>query len=359
MALLPKVIQKIIFYINNPPALKGGANSFNLFIFKFLTLFFFMMKLLNFVYCALIFMLLTQCGEKKEDKKQTPPPTNAQVSAEVDKVVGIANIEPTGKILPINAETNGIVTKILVEANDTVKAGQMLITLDYAVEESQLAQAKSKLGTQQAIINTAKSNVASTQVRVENAKTNFLRNQKLFEGNATTQQVLDDSRFLYEQLQKDANALQATISQQESRLNELQADIQYYETLLQRKFIKASMNGKILAMDTKIGASVSNTTSLGEFAPEGALMAVVEVDELFADKILLNQSAFVRNQGSNEKLTTGKVVFTSPYLKKKSLFADKAENMEDRRVREIRVKLEPNAKVLIGSRLECVILTKN
>ncbi len=309
----------------------------------------------NFLILFFSSFLLSNCEEKKDETKQKPAPTATQVKNEVDKIVGIANIEPVGKILPISAETNGIITKILVEANDTVTAGQTLILLDYAVEESQLAQAKSKLATQQSVINSAKANVASTQVRIENAKTNFLRNQKLFEGNATTQQALDDSKFQYEQLQKDLMALQATISQQESRLNELQADIQYHQTLVQRKIIKAHSNGKILSLDAKIGSSVSNTTNLGDFAPAGALMAIVEVDELFADKIALNQKAFVRNQGSTENIANGKVIFASPYLKKKSLFADKAENMEDRRVREVRVELDKNSNVLIGSRLECVI----
>lgn len=310
----------------------------------------------HFLILAFSSFLFSNCGEKKDETIQKKAPTSTQVKNEVDKIVGIANIEPVGKILPISAETNGIITKILVEANDSVKAGQTLILLDYAVEESQLGQAKSKLATQQSVINTAKANVASTQVRLENAKNNFLRNQKLLEGNATTQQTLDDSKFQYEQLQKDVLALQATISQQESRLNELQADIQYHQTLVERKIIKAHTDGKILSLDAKIGSSVSNTTNLGDFAPAGALMAIVEVDELFADKIAINQKAFVRNQGSTENTANGKVIFASPYLKKKSLFADKAENMEDRRVREVHVELEKNSNVLIGSRLECVIL---
>jgi HlyD family secretion protein len=312
----------------------------------------------NFLILSFFSFLFFNCGEKKDETKQKPAPTSTQIKNEVDKIVGIANIEPIGKILPISAETNGIITKILVEANDSVTSGQTLILLDYAVEESQLAQAKSKLATQQSIINTAKANVASMQVRLENAKTNFLRNQKLLEGNATTQQTLDDSKFQYEQLQKDLMSLQATISQQESRLNELQADIQYHQTLVQRKIIKAHTNGKILSLDAKLGSSVSNTTNLGDFAPAGALMAIVEVDELFADKIMLNQKASVRNQGSTKNIANGKVIFASPYLKKKSLFADKAENMEDRRVREVRVELDKNSNVLIGSRLECVIYLK-
>lgn len=319
-----------------------------------LTVFKTMKNILPFILACL---LLSGCGETKKEEKK-PPITAKQASAEIDKVVGIANIEPVGKILPISSEVSGTITGIVVEANDEVKRGQTLMMLDYKVEESQLAQAKSKLGSQQAVIRSAQASLAPLQVKLENAKTNYDRNQSLFNGGATTQQVLDDSRFQYEQVQKDIISAQATVSQQESKINELQADINYFQTLLDRKLIKAHIDGKVLSIDTKVGSAITNTTSLGEFAPAGNLMAITEIDELFADKITIGQLAYIRPQGSTEVLAKGKVIFTSPYLKKKSLFADKVENLEDRRVREIRVELEKNDKVLIGSRLECVIELK-
>lgn len=311
----------------------------------------------NLTYCLLACLLLN-CGGKKEDEKKTPVFTEKQVRAEIDKVVGIANVEPIGKILPISSEVNGTITKILVEANDEVQAGQTLMMLDYKVEEAQLAQAKSKLATQQAVINSAKANVAPLEVRLRNTENTYKRNESLLAGNATTKQVLDDSRFAYEQVQKDLQASQSLIAQQESKMAELQADINYFQTLLDRKTIKAPTKGKILSLDAKVGSTITTSSVLGEFAPAGSLVAVTEVDELFADKIQLGQKAFVRNQGSLEKLAEGKVIFTAPYLKKKSLFSDKADNLEDRRVREVRVELAPNSQVLIGSRLECVIELK-
>jgi len=308
-------------------------------------------------YLALACLTLNSCGGgKKEDNKTAI--TAKQANAEIDKVVGIANIEPVGKILPISSEVNGIITNIAVEANDEVKRGQTLMTLDYKVEEAQLAQAKSKLITQQSVIRSAQASLPPLQVKLANAKNNLDRNQSLFNGGAATQQVLDDSRFQYEQIQKDILASQAAVAQQESRMSELQADINYFQTLLDRKLIRAPADGKILSIDTKIGSAITNTTNLGDFAPAGNLMAITEIDELFADKIVIGQLAYIRPQGSTEVLAKGKVIFTSPYLKKKSLFSDKVENLEDRRVREVRVELEKNNKVLIGSRLECVIELK-
>jgi hypothetical protein len=48
-------------------------------------------------------------------------------------------------------------------------------------------------------------------------------------------------------------------------------------------------------------------------------------------------------------------VYCAPFLSKKSIFNDRADNLEDRRVREVRVQIDNPDAVLIGSRVECII----
>ena len=43
------------------------------------------------------------------------------------------------------------------------------------------------------------------------------------------------------------------------------------------------------------------------------------------------------------------------HLSKKSIFSDRADNLEDRRVREVRIKVDNPKAVLIVSRVECII----
>ncbi|HSY62439.1 MAG TPA: HlyD family efflux transporter periplasmic adaptor subunit, partial [Cytophaga sp.] len=121
---------------------------------------------------------------------------------------------------------------------------------------------------------------------------------------------------------------------------------------------KAPLDGKILSVDTKLGATVSTSTNLSDFAPEGPVMAITEIDELFADQIKIGQPAYVRAQGDTVVLAKGKVILAAPYLRKKSLFSDKVDNLEDRRVREVRVQLDSTETLLIGSRVECIIELK-
>jgi hypothetical protein len=94
---------------------------------------------------------------------------------------------------------------------------------------------------------------------------------------------------------------------------------------------------------------------MSEFAPVGPVMAITEIDELFADKVKEGQIAEIRLQGDTVIIGSGKVILAAPYLRKKSLFSDKADNLEDRRVREVRVQLDSSTRILIGSRVECII----
>jgi HlyD family secretion protein len=297
---------------------------------------------------------ITSCGGAKKEKAGEAN----HAPAEVTKIVGMASVEPITRIVSLYSDVGGIVDKINYDINSEVKANDVIFVLKTEVEEAQLDQAKSKLGTQQAMINVAKAQLASLKVKQDNAQVNYNRNVNLLKASAVTQQAADDSKFAYESLQNDVLASDAGLKQQEAKLIELQADINYYERVIDKKKIKAPANGKILSVDVKPGNNVLASQSVGDFAPDGPLIAITEVDELFATKVMNGMKAYIRPQGQLDTLASGKVYLTSPYLRKKTLFSDDATNMEDRRVREVRVLLDKSDKVLIGSRVECVILLK-
>jgi len=302
--------------------------------------------------------LINSCGESKQKKPAEVVTQTPEKTPDVTKIVGMASVEPLTRIVSLYSDIGGIVDKINYDINSEVKANDIIFVLNTDVEEAQLGQAKSKLGTQQAIINVAKAQWASLNVKLNNARVNYDRNVNLLKAGAVTQQVTDDSKFAYESLQEDVLAADAGLKEQEAKVTELLADINYYQKVIDRKKIKAPANGKILSVDVKIGNNVLASQSVGDFAPDGPLIAITEVDELFATKVKEGMKAYIRPQGQLDTLATGKIYLTSPYLRKKTLFSDDATNMEDRRVREVRVLLDKSEKVLIGSRVECVIILK-
>ncbi len=310
--------------------------------------------------------VLCSCGGKKEANStaaENEPLTSTEVpldsTMKVKEVLGIARIEPEGKIIGINAETAGFVKEVLFAENTRVKKGDVLVVLESSIENAQLHQAQSRIKTQQASITATKANLESLKVKLANAQNTFERNLKLLQGNAATQQSVDDSRFNVEDLQKQLAAQQANIQQQEARLEELRADIGLSQTQVGKKSLRAPLAGTFLSCDVKPGNYIGTETVLGEFAKEGAYLAVGEIDELFALRVKNGNKAYIRPQGESNILARGTVVFTGAYLKQKSLFSDRADNLEDRRVREVHVRLDDNSKVLIGSRVECVIELEN
>ncbi len=294
------------------------------------------------------------CGTDKKEAAQL----NKIDSVTIREVIGIANVEPLQRILTLTPETNGIIKKINIEINQKVKKGDVLFVLDNETELAQLHQAESKLATQLSVIEKNKAAVKTAETNLNNAKTNLSRSKNLFESNAITKKQWEDEQLNFETKNLQFESGQADLQQAQKRLAELKSDIEYYHTIVSKKTIKAPLNGTILSVDTKLGSNVATSTALSDFAPDGPVMAITEIDELFADKIKIGQPAYVRAQGDSIVLAKGKVILAAPYLRKKSLFSDKADNLEDRRVREVRVQLDSTETLLIGSRVECIIELK-
>ena len=308
---------------------------------------------------AFIFLItaitLAGCGKetpKQEEAKAVP------LNSEVTTVQGVAIIEPAKRIASIAAESPGIVKEIKASLGEKVTKGQVLVVLSSGTEASQLQQARSGTITQNKAVAAAQADLGSLKVQQSQARADFERNKRLFAGDALTKQELDDSRFKLEDLNKKIQAIEAQVAQQRSKVSELRAEEKYYRTLLNNKTVTAPDNGTLLSLEVKAGEYLDANSSIGDFAPEGPLIAITEIDELFAHKVKVGQKAEIRAQGGGEILATGTVILTSPYLRKKSLFSDSPDDLEDRRVREVRIQLDNPGQVLLGAKVESIIHVK-
>jgi HlyD family secretion protein len=322
-----------------------------------LTINFFDMQ--NKILFLILAISIFSCGKREAATKEQEAMVKNQLKIDsvfrLNHVIGLGRIEPSDKMTTINSEVEGFVKEVRYIENQKISKGQILLILDSEVEGAQLNQSKSKIASQESSIAAAKSNADVLRVKISQAKNTLERNSKLLAGNAATQQVVDDSKFALQDLEKQLSQALNNVNQQESRLNELKSDINYFQVLSTRKMVRAPRNGTFLSQDIKPGQFVSKTSSLGDFAPEGPIQAICEIDELFANRMTVGQEAEIRLQGTTEVLTKGSLQYVAPYLKKKSLFSDRADNLEDRRIREIRIKLDDPSKVLIGQRVEVVV----
>ncbi len=307
----------------------------------------------------LMSVFLLSCGGGK-DKKETLADSLAKSKPlDISKVMGIAIIEPDGQIAKLASESNGIIESLSVKAGQSVVKGQVMLKLNSDLEKAQIAQSQSKIGSQKQAIFAAESNLSLLKTQLDKARKDLNRDQDLFDGKALTKDALDNTKYVIENLERRIASQRVAIQQQEAKLAEINADIKYNQTLLAKKEVRAMQSGTLLSVNVRLGEYLSTNQVISEFAPQGPTLALTEIDELFAAKIKIGQKAEIRNQGSSEIIAKGTVILTSPYLRKKSLFADNSNNLEDRRVREVRVQLDDASAVLIGARVECWIDTKN
>ena len=296
----------------------------------------------------LIVSLLLSC-QKEEKSQQVARPKP------ITQVVGVARIEPERGLINLYAGADGRVTTSGVTENQTLTKGDVLLTIDSQTDKAQVAQARSKIGTQRAAIATQEATVATLKLAVEQAQTDVDLDRKLLAVKGITEQTVRNSEAALAKRQQEYRKGLADWQQARAVVIELNADVHSALVGAKDKTLRAPYTGKLLEWTVRIGDFVTGNTQVGQMAPDGSLIARTEVDELFAERIKPGQRANIRSQATGQIIGSGRVYFAAGFLKRKSLFEDET-TQEDRRVREVRIRLNPGANVLINSRVDCIIL---
>lgn len=247
---------------------------------------------------------------------------------------------------------------IFFRAGDVAAKGRTIMELSSAIEKAGLELKAAQVRSQRSQIDAAEAALGSARARAENARLSFVRAKTLTEQDAQALSILDAARADYDSLREDVKRLEAGVVAAKDRLKQDQADQRLAQAEYDRRFIKAPSDGQILSLEITIGSLVSPEKPFGTFAPNSPLIARIEVDELFAGLIRPGQKAYVRAPGMTEALARGRITFAGPSLRKKSLFSDDVGSLEDRRVREVWITLDPGFPILFGTRVEGVVLLK-
>jgi multidrug efflux pump subunit AcrA (membrane-fusion protein) len=274
-----------------------------------------------------------------------------------DEVVGIGRVEPEGEIIPLASNEPGIVTKTYVQQGDTVKAGDLLLELDHSILSAQIDQVRRRAATQAARIKTDEKSLIDAQIRLSTLKANAAKTENLVKGGAETGQNLVDQKNQILLQENDVLRWQAVLEADRAQLREIEGEGIVLGQQTAQRMARAPFDGRILAFRALPGSYIRSESPFADFAPDGRTMVRGEIDELFAHSVSAGQKAIIVEIGTHKELARGHVVYVSDFLKRKSLFSENAGEMEDRRVREVRVIVDSGAKMLINSRVECHIQT--
>lgn len=287
----------------------------------------------------------------------TTPAAAAVAMPVPQRILGIGRIEPEGRFVDLASEVSGVVAALIAAPGDSVRPGDEIVRLTDEIERARLAQAEARLRSQRAVVPAKRAALAAQQALAENARRQYERVQALHAAGVETQSGLDDAEATSTAAREQATRLAAELEAEAALLEQAEADRRLAEAEWRRRAIRAQSAGRVLALDIGVGQFVVAGTPFGTLAVAGASCARCEVDELFADALRPGQRAIVRAEGAADTLAAGMVIEVGPWLRRKSLFADQVGDLEDRRVREIVLRLDGESVPLLGRRVECVIET--
>jgi multidrug efflux pump subunit AcrA (membrane-fusion protein) len=309
------------------------------------------------LYCLLLFSIFISC--KNNDAADKTDINKVKLATSIYKVIGIGQIVPEHDIIQLSSPVNGIVQKIYKNENDSLSAGTPILELDHQLEDAKVNQLSNEVNTQLEQINADAASVGEFAAKYNNAVAELQRLQRLLAKGAETQQTVDDANTNLKSFQSNQKRLQANVEVAKSKLKETKAALHSAMIEREQKIILSPVNGKLLELNILMGGAVNTQQSIAQIEPSGKTIAVCEIDELNAAKILVGQKGWIRNVGSADTLSTGTVYFAFSFLKKKSLFTDQSGEKEDRRVRTIKMMLDSPDKLLLNARVECVIDISN
>jgi HlyD family secretion protein len=256
--------------------------------------------------------------------------------AKVEKGDLAKSVVATGKVTPITkvevkSKASGIVKRLLVDAGDRVKKGQLLAQLDKDEITAQVEQSRAALEAAEASSTSSQADYERAKVDAEGVdipmlKRAYDRAQGMARDGVVSASALDDAQKNYElALNKQnvakaqVNVLKAKIAQARAEVARDQANLKQLAEQLSYTDVESPIDGIVLSRDVEIGDAVSSILVLGSSATlvmtlgdTSEVYVKGKVDESDIGKVYLGQPARIKVESFKDKTFNGKVTKISP-----------------------------------------------
>ncbi len=245
-------------------------------------------------------------------------------------VVATGKVEPITKV-EIKSKASGIVKKLLVDAGDRVKKGQVLCELDRDEIEAQVNSARAQLLASQAAERGAGADLARAKVDAEGPDVPLLKRAydralRMAKEGVVSQSSLDDAQKNYELALNKQNVAKAQVlvlttkeKQSAAQVQQDKANLAQLEEQLSYTTITSPIDGVILSRDVEMGDAVSSILVLGSSATlimtlgdTSQVYVKGKVDESDIGKVYLGQPARIKVESFKDKTFHGKVTKIAP-----------------------------------------------
>lgn len=204
----------------------------------------------------------------------------AKVSDLSETVTATGTLSPVEEV-ELGAEVTGRLTRVLVDVNDRVEAGQVLAEIDPEQLSARVQEARAQLGSSQA-------NVASAKATLAEAELKMARLRALGERQLASREEVETGEATLERAK-------AAVSSANAQITVSRASLSSAETSLQKAIIRAPISGIVLTRTVEPGQTVTagfQTPVLFTLARDlTSLELDVEVDEADIGKVKEGQTA--------------------------------------------------------------------
>lgn len=213
-------------------------------------------------------------------------------------VTASGRVQPKTKV-DITSEVSAEIVQLFVKEGDYVTKGTPLLQLDTIQYKSDANQAKYSL-------DEIKARAAAAKSQLDKDKKEYERQQSLFAKGLSSETLLTDATFSYENSKANYDAYVAQVKSVDAQLNKSLDN-------LSKTTIKAPMDGVIIYMSAEAGEIAQAQTSFtqGKTLMTIADLAVfeveVEIDETQIANVKLNQPVEIRVDAFDDSTFTGKV----------------------------------------------------
>jgi HlyD family secretion protein len=292
-----------------------------------------------------------------------------------------------GTEVNLSPKVSGRVSSICCNEGDSVKEGEVAVTLesddltalveqaragveraraDVRVAESAIGNAQANIATAEADGESIESDIEKVRVQMELAKIEMDRSNTLYKKEFISKESLDLAVTAYNASVADHTSSKARLasayskreaavaqlhttesqlSSAKANLKQSEANLSYNLARLADTTITSPLSGDVVFKALEKGETVSPGTTILTIVNMKDLYARVDIDETFIDSVVLNARAIIRTEGHTKRTLNGIVYEIGRYAE----FAtqrDVTRGRQDIKTFRVKVKLEDTGGVL-------------
>jgi len=251
-------------------------------------------------------------GDANSDEP-TPVRTVAAMRGSVDASVNAtANLRALRNVT-ILSRSEGVVQRVAVEEGDFVRSGQILCQLDDRELQVDLELARQRLAQTGVQLESAQIVREKMQTQVAAKKTELKRNEDALSEGLVSDTDVELVRNQLAELTHDERSQEASVRENQFRVEELQAEIQKVELQIAHAKVTAPFTGTIVKRSIDLGQSVRASDELFSLAAFSPLYADVFLSEAESRAIKPDQVASISLDVS-QAAVAGRIVRISPVV---------------------------------------------